>query len=54
MKCFLSVTHQNRSQGQRELFTAGASLDEIKHFLHCLHDAQTESHIAILCEKLVT
>ena len=42
-----------RGQGQRELFSAGASLEEIKHFLHYVHDAQTKSYIVNLCEKLL-
>ena len=42
-----------RGQGQRELFSAGAVLDEIKYFLHCAHDAQTKSCIVNLCEKLL-
>ena len=42
-----------RGQGQRELFSGGASLYEIKNFLHYVHDAQTKSCIVNLCHKLL-
>ena len=32
------VTHQGRAQSQREMFDAGIGLEDIKYFLHYLHD----------------
>ena len=42
------VTHQNRGQMQRELHAAGVSIEDIKHFVGCLHDACTSSYIVNL------
>ena len=53
MTC-LTATHQNRGQGQRELFSSGASIEQIEFFLHCMRDACTESYIVNLDERLVT
>ena len=47
------VTHQGRAQSQREMFDAGIGLEDIKHFLHYLHDAQTESYIVNLAVQCI-
>ena len=39
------VTHQNRGQIKRDSFAAGIPIEEIKHFLGYLHEAQTNSYI---------
>ena len=42
------ATHQWRGQSQRENLDTGIGLEDIKNYLHILHDAQTMSHIVNL------
>ena len=47
------VTHQGRGQSQRKIFDAGIYLEDIKYYLHYLHDAQTMSSIVNLSVQCI-